>query len=383
MNDQSNQTRGQFVKMFYRWFVGAVLVLIALGLLLELGSRVVIGEKVIMYPGITSDIEGHIEVEGAQFYPTPGEIRLVSVRTDFQATVLDLLLGWLDSSTSVRDRSDVLGNQTPEQNREQNLTSMANSGEVAIRVALEHLGYDVIAPGGVRIEFVQADAPATGALTAGDVVQAINETPTPTTAELIAALRQFEPGTEIQLTVESFQAPDSGEAGSDETGTDEPSTAEPGTGAPVSELRTESVTLGDREGQPFLGVQVSTVVDLPVLPFEVGVNLGSIGGPSAGLAICLSVIDSLTENELTAGLDVAATGTIQLDGSVGPVGSVNIKAHAVLAAGADLMLVPAAQIEDARSVLGDYIEVVGVESLQDALRVLTERVLVKGLADQP
>ncbi len=361
MNEQPNQSVSQSarppdlppVKKSYRWLFGVLIVSLIFATFLAVSSLVIVDEKVVMYQGLTTDIEDHIEVQGAQFYPSPGEIRLVSVRTKFQASVLDVLLGWLDGSARVRDRSEVLGTQTPEQNRQRGLASMTSSSEVAVRVALDHLGYDVISPTGVRIEFVHDDAPADGMLFAGDVVLAINETPTLTVIDLVTVIRQLEPGTEIQLTVQSFQATDTAE--------------------PIAELRTETITLGDSEGQPVLGVQISTINDSLELPFEVDVNLGSIGGPSAGLAMCLSVIDYLGEDELTQGLDVIATGTMSLDGSVGRVGSVDLKAHAVLARGADLMLVPTTQIEEARSVLGDYIEVVGVGSLQDALQVLADK----------
>ena len=52
------------------------------------------------------------------------------------------------------------------------------------------------------------------------------------------------------------------------------------------------------------------------LPFDVSIDTGSIGGP-AGLAFTLTVIDGLSDGELTGGRRVAVTGTIDLDGSVG------------------------------------------------------------------
>lgn len=81
------------------------------------------------------------------------------------------------------------------------------------------------------------------------------------------------------------------------------------------------------------------------LPFEVDINTGSIGGPSAGLAFTLSLIDRLTPGELTGGRDVAVTGTINLDGSVGPIGGLAQKASAVDQRGIDVFLVPSAQSE--------------------------------------
>ena len=49
------------------------------------------------------------------------------------------------------------------------------------------------------------------------------------------------------------------------------------------------------------------------LPFEIDIDTDQIGGPSAGLAFTLAVLDELTPGELTGGVKVAATGTIDGD----------------------------------------------------------------------
>ena len=54
------------------------------------------------------------------------------------------------------------------------------------------------------------------------------------------------------------------------------------------------------------------------LPFEIQIDTGEIGGPSAGLAFTLTLIDELTDGDLLGGANVAVTGTIALDGDVGP-----------------------------------------------------------------
>ena len=76
------------------------------------------------------------------------------------------------------------------------------------------------------------------------------------------------------------------------------------------------------------------------LPFEVDIDTGRVGGPSAGLAFTLAIIDVLSEGELTNGLSIVATGTIDRDGNVGPVGGIHQKTVAAEQAGADVFLVP-------------------------------------------
>ena len=109
------------------------------------------------------------------------------------------------------------------------------------------------------------------------------------------------------------------------------------------------------------------------LPFDISIDTGSIGGPSAGLAFTLTVIDGLSDGELTGGKRVAVTGTIDLDGSVGAIGGLTQKASAVEQAGVELLLVPTRQgdeqIAAARAAAPD-LEIVAVATLDEAIDVL-------------
>ena len=82
---------------------------------------------------------------------------------------------------------------------------------------------------------------------------------------------------------------------------------------------------------------------------KVTVNSGDVGGPSAGLAYTLAIIDQLTPGSLTGGNTVAVTGTMELDGHVGEVGGVHQKTLAAIDAGATLMIVPTGEYPDAKS----------------------------------
>jgi PDZ domain-containing protein len=112
------------------------------------------------------------------------------------------------------------------------------------------------------------------------------------------------------------------------------------------------------------------------LPFEVDIDSGGIGGPSAGLAFTLTVIDELTPGELTGGNEVAVTGEIEIDGRVGAIGGLVSKTSAVKQRGAKIFIVPSAQgpenIAAARAVAGDDLTIVPVDNLEQALAALAE-----------
>ncbi len=106
------------------------------------------------------------------------------------------------------------------------------------------------------------------------------------------------------------------------------------------------------------------------LPFPVRVDTDDVGGPSAGLALTLGILDHLTPGPLAGDVDVAVTGTIGPDGTVGEVGGIPQKGVAAEDAGADLLLVPEAEEDAARRSVGSDVQVVGVADLQDALAAL-------------
>jgi PDZ domain-containing protein len=171
-----------------------------------------------------------------------------------------------------------------------------------------------------------------------------------TSQEIGAALADREPGDVIELTYRRDDA--------------EPVTIE-----------IELIESPIDDGRAIIGIMPFETASVE-LPFEMAIDTGEIGGPSAGLAFVLTLIDELTEGDLLGGHDVAVTGTIELDGSVGAIGGLPQKASAVRQAGIDYFLVPAGQSEEslqaAREVAGDDVELIEVATVDDALAALEE-----------
>jgi PDZ domain-containing protein len=173
------------------------------------------------------------------------------------------------------------------------------------------------------------------------------------------------PGTVLTMEVTTLDLPELQEAGE---GT------EPGVGATEpGRSRTVEVTLGARPDDPakgFLGVSTFTrdlTFDFPV---QVTIDSGRVGGPSAGLAFTLGLLDVLTPDSITGGLKIATTGTMSLDGSVGPVGGVHQKVVAAKREGVELMLVPSSELDEART-YADGLRIEPVDDLDQALAVLS------------
>ncbi|MEV0277164.1 S16 family serine protease [Streptomyces sp. NPDC050610] len=107
---------------------------------------------------------------------------------------------------------------------------------------------------------------------------------------------------------------------------------------------------------------------------KVTLDLARIGGPSAGLLFTLGIIDKIDGDgrggELTGGRTIAGTGTIDPDGTVGPVGGVQLKTQAAKRDGATVFLVPKGECKEAEAVRPDGLQLIPVTTLKDSVSSL-------------
>lgn len=302
-----------------------------------------------------------VNVPADQARPTDGSLYMVDVLMG-RSTWSDYLLHRLGLLRTVRDgsqmlpASSILGGTPPDQLACQNTQQMVQAQTDAPVVALQRLGYDVHEQTfGAQVDLVIPGYPAAEAgIACNDVLTSVDGQPVKTVQDLTRLLDGRPPGTTVALGVASPAAK----------------------GATTS--RTVPVKLASRPAEPgspadphqgFLGLQLETRSSYQ-LPFDVSVQVGDIGGPSAGLALTLAIMDVLSNGRLTGGHRVAATGTIAPDGTVGDVGGVAQKTVAVRRAGVDLFLVPPPELGVARSEAGGKLKVVAVSSLSQALDAL-------------
>jgi PDZ domain-containing protein len=298
----------------------------------------------------------------AEQFPPNGDIYFVTVMAP-QQSLLSWLVGRNEPAIEFLTAEDVNGFRTPSQRRTLDLASMRTSEQVAQYVALKRIGFDVsIVPGDVLIEDMvclqpsedgsecETWSPSDSVLDPGDRILAIDGEPIGTVDDLSATLAEKEPGDVVTMTI---KRPEKGELDVDVELTASPDDPE-------------------RTIVGFYPFDTATVE----LPFELSIDTQSIGGPSAGLAFTLTLIDELTEGELTPPGGVAVTGTMSLDGSVGAIGGLRQKASAVAQTGVDVFLVPAAQgetdIAAAQRAAGDGLKIIPVSTLDEALDALRE-----------
>lgn len=308
-------------------------------------------DSVALMPGSARDTEPLIAIEGTEAYPSDGELLFTTVRVRQNPNIWEYLWLSLDDDVELVPEATVLGDRSTDENRQVNLQAMVDSKSIATAVALEQLGYSVIEPTGVYVAQVVDGAAADGVLHFGEIIREIDGVSIMAAGELVELLSQHEPGDQIELLIEVSEG----------------------------EFETRSLVLGAKDDDPeaaFLGVAPQTLVDFDDLDvgFDVEIDSGSVGGPSAGLAFTLAILDELTPGELTGGVKVAVTGTMSVGGIVGPVGGSPQKAAAVRDLGIEFFIVPSSlgeeTIAELREVVQGKVEIIPVDTLEEALEVL-------------
>ena len=304
---------------------------------------------VIESPGSLYQTTDRISIEGATPYPTEDQIELVTVSVDNDVSRLEKFFADHNGDDVVVPAKEVLGNQTPAQNDELNQLLMRQSKDDAVLVALQKLGYNVqpTSTGAIVRETVPGAA-ADGKINVAETIVSIDGKPVTSRDDLTNVLGTYKPGDTVAVELEATD----------------------GT------KRTVSVKLGEnpdpaKPGAPFLGVSITSRLVYPDPPVQVTLNSGDIGGPSAGLAWTLGILDLMTPGDLTGGHEIAVTGTIDGSGAVGPIGGIETKVVTVARDGVKYFLVPAENADDARAKAPKDLQIVPVHSLDEALAFLS------------
>ncbi|MGY1693413.1 PDZ domain-containing protein [Geodermatophilus sp. SYSU D00814] len=322
--------------------VGVVLLLVA-GVL---GAALPV-PYVAQVPGPTfntlGDIDGDpvISVRGRERNDVSGNLNLTTVGVGRAGlSLVEAVRGWFDDEVSIVPEESVYPPDKTEDEIEQaNRQAFLTSEESAEAAALGELGYPVkVVVRGVSGE----DSPSEGLLEEGDALESVAGQPTPDSATLVSVLTGIPAGTEVEVAYTRLGQP----------GTATVTT----TGAP------------DREGS-VLGIAVR---EQPSAPFDVDIDVADVGGPSAGLMLTLGILDLVGDTDLTEGAVVAGSGTIQADGTVGPIGGIQLKMVAAEDIGAELFLVPADNCADALGSPATGLTLARVGDLDDALTALED-----------
>jgi PDZ domain-containing protein len=328
------------VKLFTpaRLFVGGFVLLVVVLALLILPS-----DEYIFLPDPAHPVAPLVTVPGGHD-PTKGGVYYVDVIVR-KATWFERLFPGIHNGADLYPASAIdPPGVTDQVRRKLDLQDMQLSQQVAAAVALRAAGRKVMMrPIGVRATYVGQGLPAFGKLEPGDVVVAVDGTPTPTLSDLRARMATHSPGDVVAFTVRR------------------------GKQTLVVKMKTVGAGKG-KDRKAIVGISTEQALDIH-LPLQVRINAGSVGGPSAGVAFALDVMEELGK-DVVHGHKIAATGEILPNGSIGPIGGIKQKTIGARAAHVDAFLVPAGENATEARKYADGLRIIPVDTFPQALHAL-------------
>lgn len=302
-------------------------------------------------PGPTFNVIGQqdgsdvIAISGTTTYPVTGNLDMTTVYElggpRGGLTFVDAIASWLNPSDAVVPRELLFPDEVSGEDvatRQAMLFSTSESN--AVSAALSYLDLPVNTQ--VVVSAVYSDTPADGTLLPKDEITSVNGTTITEAAQVAEMVRGNPAGTAFDMSI----VRDGSKKDVTVTSEDNP----------------------DNAGTPYLGIGVGEFYSGD---FPIEFTLDDVGGPSAGLMFAMGIVDKLTPEDLAKGDHIAGTGTIEPDGTVGPIGGIRQKLAGAHNAGATLFLMPKDHCTEAAGHVPDGLTVVPVTSLSDAVDAVT------------
>jgi PDZ domain-containing protein len=298
---------------------------------------------VILGPGPTLNTLGEssgqplIKISGHPTYKTTGNLNLVTVSYQgggSNTNIFQALRAWLDPSEAVVPETELFpSGQSVQQTQAQDTEEMTGSQQAATAAALTalHIPYQTL----VTVISTVPGYPASTALKAGDVIEAVDGKAVDGQTSLSSMITAHPVGTVLTLTV-------------------------------LRDGKTLTIPVASKAsgGTAVIGVDAQEQYKFP---FTVSISVGDIGGPSAGMMFALGIIDKLTPLNLTGGKFIAGTGEITAAGQVQPIGGIQQKMVGARSAGATIFLTPAANCSDTTGEVPAGLRLVKVSTLSQAM----------------
>lgn len=286
-----------------------------------------------------------LKVTGTETYPTEGALRMTTVSVSgcpgYPVTTADLISAWFSSDKRIVDRNEVCPqDQSAEQVEETGKAQMTASQDSAVIAALIETGM----AGAMHLTVTEVTEQQTSTeIQADDVLETITpqggQTTTITSLSQLRELMTTIPeGTRVTLGVRRGE----------------------------QQVPAALTTIAPQEGTTgsLLGLSLRVSVDSQV---EATFGLSDVGGPSAGMMFALGVVDKITPGSLTGGTDISGTGTIDMNGQVGPIGGIQQKMVGARNAGSTFFLAPASNCDEVKGHEPKGMQVFAVSTLHEAV----------------
>lgn len=289
-------------------------------------------------PGGLIDVSERLEVEDG--YGINGSLNLAYI-SEFRATIPTLIVAYFNGDWEIIKKDDVVAdNETIEENNYRNKILLEEANQNAIIVAFDKAGLDYeVTNRKVNIIYIYEEADTD--LKIGDIITEINGVEINNKEEALNIIKESD-----ELSIKVIND-----------------------GIEYNRYANK-VDIG---GEDLIGIMVSETKDVTPSK-EVSINFKeSESGPSGGFMMSLSIYDYLTSEDLTKGLKIVGTGTIDEFGNVGVIGGIEHKIKAAVKEDADIFFSPSANYAEALEVVTKEnldITLVEVSHIDDAIEYL-------------
>lgn len=319
------------IKEFFKNNIKYILILVIVGIIANYPLPYYIEA-----PGGTIDITNRIDIDGG--YVSKGSLNLLYV-TEYRGNVMTYLMGLVLPSFDIEKQEErQISNESAQDIYIRNRVMLENSIDNATILAYRHANKTVNITGYNNVILANYND---NDLKIGDNIISIDNVKVSNLIDIKNELDKKEANQTITISVMRD-----------------------------NKEHSFKVKLDDEKK---LGIIVQTDYEYELDP-EINIKFKtSESGSSGGLMLALSIYNAITSEDITHGLKVAGTGTIDIEGNVGEIGGVKYKIMGAVRNKMDLVFVPTANYDEAMEVKKEHnydIDIIKVNTFEEALNYL-------------
>lgn len=296
----------------------------------------------IMAPGGTIDITNRVVMDDYTA-PSYGSLNMLYV-SEYRATPAYMLYAKLKDNWDIEKKEErQISNENAEEIEKRNKIMRDNSLDTAILVAYTEAGKSITIKN--KRDVVIATTMDNG-LKIGDVIKEVDGNNDTSVSYIKKIISNKEVGDFITFRVERDN----------------------------KEIEVESKIILENNVK-VIGVIIVTEYDYSIDP-DIDVKFkNSESGASGGLMLTLTIYNAISDIDIIKGRNIAGTGTISSDGTVGEIDGIKYKIMGAVKNNMDLVFVPTANYEEALEVKNKYgydIEIIKVDTFKEAVNYLLD-----------
>jgi Lon-like protease len=263
-------------------------------------------------PGMAQELEPIVTVAGGD--DAEGSFMLTTIRMG-RANIYSYAIAQMSDYQELFPEEQIRAeDETDEEYNTRQIHLMDNSKNYAIKVAYDKAGksYETAYLGVYVLDVIEG-MPAAESLKPGDRIIQVDNYPFTSSQQFIDYVADKKMGEEVTIVYKRGDT-------------------EHTSVLPLQPFKDNPDKVG-------IGISLDDQISITTNP-PVTIDSDQIGGPSAGLMFTLEIYNQLTKGDLTKGYQIAGTGTMSEDGTVGPIGGIHQKIVAADKSGADIFFAP-------------------------------------------